>query len=70
MKRRRFPRRELPDVRQQFVRMMDEGLPKESIKTALKLGKSTFYQWKKKYLTGGAEALKVRPIPGGTPAGR
>jgi transposase len=67
MKQRRLPRRELPAIREQFARMLDEGLPKESIMVALKLKRSTFFEWKKKYLAGGIEALKVRPLPGGTP---
>jgi transposase len=47
--------------------MLDDGLPAKSIMSALRLSRSTFFQWKKAYLSRGADGLKVRPIPGGTP---
>lgn len=47
--------------------MFDEGLPAESIKAALKLSRTTYFQWKRAYETRGVEGLKVRPVPGGTP---
>ena len=31
---------------------------------ALKLGRSTYFQWKKKYQEHGLDGLKVRPLPG------
>jgi len=64
MKQRRLPRRELPEIRAQFARMLDEDLPAKSIMVALKLGRSTFFEWKRLYQSRGAEGLKVRPIPG------
>lgn len=67
MKIRRLPRRELPDVRKQFIRMIDDNVHPDAIKAALRLGRSTFFKWRKAYRTGGAAALMVRPIPGGTP---
>jgi transposase len=66
MKQRRLPRRELPEIRAQFVRMLEEGLPRTSIMAALKLSKSTFYEWKRLYQERGVDGLKVQPIPGGT----
>lgn len=47
--------------------MLEEGLPATSIKVALKLSRTTYFEWKRKYETHGAEGLMVRPIPGGTP---
>lgn len=47
--------------------MLDEDLPAKSIMAALRLSRSTFFEWKKAYRTRGVEGLKVRPIPGGTP---
>jgi transposase len=47
--------------------MLDEGLPADAIKAALKLSRTTYFQWKRAYETRGAEGLTVRPIPGGTP---
>ncbi len=67
MKQRRLPRRELPEIWEQFVRMLEEGVPAEAIKAALKLSRTTYFQWKRAYETRGAEGLKVRPIPGGVP---
>jgi transposase len=67
MKQRRLPRRELPEIRAQFIRMLEEGLPADAIKAALKLSRTTFFQWKRTYEERGADGLKVRPIPGGTP---
>ena len=34
---------------------------------ALKLGRSTYFQWKKKYQEHGLDGLKVRPLPGAAP---
>jgi transposase len=67
MKQRRLPRRELPGIRAQFVRMLEAELPKTSIMVALKLSKSTFYEWKRLYQERGVDGLTVQPIPGGTP---
>src|SRR5919205_4247791 len=67
MKQRRLPRRELPEIRAQFVRMLEEGVPADAIKAALKLSRTTYFRWKRAYEERGAEALKVRPIPGGVP---
>lgn len=67
MKQRRLPRRQLPEIRAQFIRMLDDGVPAEAIKSALKLSRATFFEWKRLYRTRGAEGLEVRPIPGGTP---
>ena len=67
MKQRRLPRRELSEIRAQFIRMIEEGLPADAIKAALKLGRTTYFQWKRAYEKRGAEGLKIRPIPGGTP---
>ncbi|MGH3565352.1 MAG: helix-turn-helix domain-containing protein, partial [Pseudonocardia sp.] len=67
MKQRRLPRRELPEIRAQFVRMLEADLPKTSIMAALKLSKSTFYEWKRLYQERGVDGLTVQPIPGGTP---
>ena len=47
--------------------MLDEGLPAESIMAALKLSRTTYFQWKKKYLKNGLDGLKVRPLPGAAP---
>ena len=33
--------------------------------SALRLGRATFFNWRRAYLSGGAAALEVRPIPGG-----
>jgi transposase len=67
MKQRRLPRRELSEIRAQFIRMIEEGLPADAIKAALKLSRTTYFQWKRAYEKRGAEGLKIRPIPGGTP---
>lgn len=45
--------------------MLDEGLPAKSIIPALKLSRSTFFEWKRLYVAHGVDGLKVRPIPGG-----
>jgi transposase len=66
-KQRRLPRRELPNIRAQFVRMLDAELPAKSIMVALKLSRSTFFEWKRLYRERGVKGLEVRPIPGGTP---
>ena len=44
--------------------MLDDGVPAQSIMVALKLGRSTYFQWKKKYQEHGLDGLKVRPLPG------
>src|SRR5215210_1646433 len=67
MKQRRLPRRELPEIRAQFIRMLEEGVSADAIKAALKLSRTTYFQWKRAYEERGAEGLKVRPIPGGVP---
>lgn len=67
MKQRRLPRRELPEIRAQFIRMLEEGVPADAIKAALKLSRTTYFQWRRAYEERGAEGLKVRPIPGGAP---
>ena len=64
MKQRRIPRTELSEIRRQFARMLDDGVPAQSIMVALKLGRSTYFQWKKKYQEHGLDGLKVRPLPG------
>ena len=67
MKQRRLPRTQLPEIRRQFAQMIDDGIPEKSIRTALKLSRSTYFQWKKDYREGGADGLKVRPLPGAAP---
>src|SRR5690348_7465854 len=47
--------------------MLDDGLPADAIKAALKLSRTTYFQWKRAYEARGPEGLTVRPIPGGTP---
>jgi transposase len=64
---KRLARRTLPDVRAQFVRMVDDGVPAEAIRSALKLGRATYYKWLRLYRRGGSAALEVRPVPGGQP---
>ena len=64
MKQGRIPRTELSEIRRQFARMLDDGVPAQSIMVALKLGRSTYFQWKKKYQEHGLDGLKVRPLPG------
>ena len=64
VKQRRLPRRELPDIRRQFIRMFEDGVSAEAIKSALRLSRATYFEWKRLYLAGGVEALAVRPIPG------
>jgi hypothetical protein len=44
--------------------MLDDEVPAQSIMVALKLGRSTYFQWKKKYLEHGLDGLKVRHCPG------
>src|SRR6187455_1763507 len=44
--------------------MLDDGVPAQSIMVALKLGRSTYFQWKRKYQEHGLNGLKVRPLPG------
>ena len=64
VKQQRLPRRELPDIRRQFIRMFEDGVSAEAIKSALRLSRATYFEWKRLYLAGGVEALAVRPIPG------
>ena len=47
--------------------MLDAELPAKSIMTALKLSRSTFFEWKRLYRERGVKGLEVRPIPGGAP---
>src|SRR6187455_2963763 len=44
--------------------MLDDGVPAQSIMVALKLGRSTYFQWTRKYQEHGLNGLKVRPLPG------
>ena len=67
MAQKRLARTTLPEVRAQFVRMVDAGVDADAIKVALNLRRSTYYQWLKLYRTGGLAALEVRPMPGGPP---
>ena len=67
MKQRRIPRTELAEVRRQFARMIDEDVPAKSIMVALKLSRTTYFQWKKNYQERGIDGLKVRPLPGAAP---
>ena len=67
MKQRRIPRTELAGIRRQFARMLDDGLSAQSIMVALKLSRTTYFEWKKKYQEHGLDGLKVRPLPGATP---
>ncbi len=67
MKQRRIPRTELAEVRRQFARMLDEGVPAKSIMAALKLSRTTYFEWKKAYRERGSDGLKVRPLPGAAP---
>ncbi|WP_156819893.1 winged helix-turn-helix domain-containing protein [Pseudonocardia sp. HH130630-07] len=64
MKERRLPRRELPEIRSQFVRMVDDGIGRESIMSALRLKRATYFQWRRLYREGGVQALAVKPLPG------
>jgi transposase len=47
--------------------MLDEGVPAESIMVALKLSRTTYFEWKKAYRARGLDGLKVRPLPGAAP---
>ena len=67
MKQRRIPRTELAEIRRQFARMIDEGVPAKSIMVALCLSRTTYFQWKKSYQEHGIDGLKVRPLPGAAP---
>jgi len=64
---RRIPRTELTEIRRQFARMLDEGVPAKSIMVALKLSRTTYFEWKKAYQERGLDGLKVRPLPGAAP---
>jgi transposase len=44
--------------------MFDDGLPMAAIVSALRLSRATYFEWKRLYLAGGVDGLKVRPIPG------
>jgi len=67
VKQRRIPRTELAGIRRQFARMLDDGLSAQSIMVALKLSRTTYFEWKKKYQEHGLDGLKVRPLPGAAP---
>ena len=67
MKQRRIPRTELAGIRRQFARMLDDELSAQSIMVALKLSRTTYFEWKKKYQEHGLDGLKVRPLPGAAP---
>ena len=54
MKQRRIPRTELAEIRRQFARMLDEGVPAKSIMVALKLSRTTYFEWKKAYQERGS----------------
>jgi transposase len=47
--------------------MLDDDVPAKAIMSALRLSRSTYFQWKKLYLRQGVEGLKVRPLPGAAP---
>jgi transposase len=47
--------------------MLDEGVPAKSIMAALKLSRTTYFEWKKAYRERGSDGLKVRPLPGAAP---
>jgi transposase len=47
--------------------MLDDGLPAQSVMVALKLSRTTYFEWKKKYQEHGLDGLKVRPLPGAAP---
>ena len=47
--------------------MVDDGVSPVAIRSALRLGRSTYYKWLGLYETGGLAALEVRPIPGARP---
>src|SRR4029450_6691196 len=47
--------------------MLDEGVSAESIMAALKLSRTTYFEWKKAYRQHGIDGLKVRPLPGAAP---
>src|SRR5690349_341439 len=47
--------------------MLDGGVPAASIMVALKLSRTTYFQWKKAYQEHGPDGLKVRPLPGAAP---
>jgi transposase len=67
VRQRRIPRTELGEIRRQFARMLDEGVPAKSIMVALKLSRTTYFEWKKAYQERGLDGLKVRPLPGAAP---
>lgn len=52
MKETRLSRRDLVDIRVQFVRMMERKIPADAIMAALGLGRSTFFKWKALYRSG------------------
>lgn len=67
MKQRRIPRTQLAEIRREFARMIDEGVPASAIMVALKLSRTTYFEWKRKYEKEGLDGLKVRPLPGAAP---
>lgn len=46
--------------------MIEDDIPARAIMSALKLSRTTFFQWKRLYSEHGVAGLAVRPIPGGT----
>ncbi len=62
---KRLARRTLPDVRAQFVRMVDAGVDQAAVRAALNLKRSTYYKWLSAYRRRGVAGLEVRPAPGG-----
>jgi transposase len=62
---KRLARKNLPEVRAGFARMVDSGIGANEIKVALNLGKSTYNKWLALYRNGGLAALEVRQAPGG-----
>jgi transposase len=67
VKQQRIPRTQLADIRRQFARMLDDGVSAKNIMVALKLSRTTYFEWKKKYEEHGLDGLKVRPLPGAAP---
>jgi hypothetical protein len=55
VKLRRIPRTELADIRRQFAGMLDEDVPAQAIMAALKLSRTTYFEWKKAYQKRGLD---------------
>lgn len=66
MKETRLSRRDLVDIRVQFVRMMERKVPADAIMAALGLGRSTFFKWKALYRSGDLD-LEVGGNQAGNP---